>query len=362
VWEDHPNPLVSDQAAKLGLVEGQSLLLIDLDRCTRCDECVHACANTHDDGCSRLFLHGPRFGHYLIPTTCRSCVDPVCLIGCPVGSIHRGANLEILIEDWCIGCGLCAEQCPYGAIQMHNIGVIPEGSRGWRFLPASLVQGTKWLMPGFRDRSWACGTAPFYNGRNFRTALGNLLHQDFESSSPLAEQAVCFRFVFSLTADMLPTDARFKLELTASDSSATVWINGQELTTADQKPGKRGYWIPPRTEPLPPQPSRSEAPPRKSHLPSSPQDYFRLGKNVVAVRISLPSPGQEVLLDLRLDEIRKPEVTGESTDETTEVTVSRRAVVCDLCSSVPGQIPACVHACPHDAAHRVDARFHLPAQ
>ena len=35
-------------------------MLIDLDRCTRCDECVRACANTHDDGHSRLFLVGPR--------------------------------------------------------------------------------------------------------------------------------------------------------------------------------------------------------------------------------------------------------------------------------------------------------------
>jgi len=27
--------------------------------------------------------------------------------------------MEILIEDWCIGCGLCARNCPYGNISMH---------------------------------------------------------------------------------------------------------------------------------------------------------------------------------------------------------------------------------------------------
>ena len=26
---------------------------------------------------------------------------------------------EIIIEDWCIGCGKCAENCPYGNINMH---------------------------------------------------------------------------------------------------------------------------------------------------------------------------------------------------------------------------------------------------
>jgi Fe-S-cluster-containing hydrogenase component 2 len=45
---------------------------------------------------------------------------------CPVGSIRRKANLEIIIEDWCIGCGKCAELCPYGNINMHPLEVIKE--------------------------------------------------------------------------------------------------------------------------------------------------------------------------------------------------------------------------------------------
>ena len=51
-------------------------MTIDLDRCTRCDECVRACVATHDDGRSRLFLEGPRYGPYLVPTTCRSWARP----------------------------------------------------------------------------------------------------------------------------------------------------------------------------------------------------------------------------------------------------------------------------------------------
>jgi len=101
-----------------GISHGKKLMLIDLDRCTRCDECVRACVSTHDDGYSRLFREGLRFGNYLVPASCRLCRDPVCLIGCPVGSIHKGATGEIKIEDWCIGCTACADQCPYDAITM----------------------------------------------------------------------------------------------------------------------------------------------------------------------------------------------------------------------------------------------------
>src|SRR5205814_858886 len=41
-----------------------------------------------------------------------------------VASIRRRDSLEILIEDWCIGCGLCAKNCPYGNINIHNFTVM----------------------------------------------------------------------------------------------------------------------------------------------------------------------------------------------------------------------------------------------
>ncbi len=107
-----------DQFLNQGLMEAQSLLLLDLDRCTRCDQCVRACADAHD-GVSRLIREGLRFDRYLVATSCRQCRDPLCMVGCPVGSIRRRNSLEVIIEDWCIGCGLCASNCPYGNINMH---------------------------------------------------------------------------------------------------------------------------------------------------------------------------------------------------------------------------------------------------
>ncbi len=105
-----------------GLMEAQSLLVLDLDKCTRCDQCVRACADAHD-GVSRLIRDGLRLDHYLVATSCRQCKDPLCMVGCPVGAIRRRNTLEITIEDWCIGCGLCANNCPYGNINMHPFDV-----------------------------------------------------------------------------------------------------------------------------------------------------------------------------------------------------------------------------------------------
>jgi len=105
-----------------GLMEAHSLLVMDLERCTRCDACVRACADAHD-GVTRLIREGQRFDKYLVATSCRHCRDPLCMIGCPVGSIRRRNSLEVIIENWCIGCGLCAKNCPYGNINMHPFTV-----------------------------------------------------------------------------------------------------------------------------------------------------------------------------------------------------------------------------------------------
>lgn len=110
---------------ELGLYQGQELLVLDLHKCTRCDECVRACADSHD-GVTRVVRDGPRLGHFLVAVSCRSCHDPYCLNGCPVDAIHReGAGLEVRIDDHCIGCELCVHNCPYGSI--HTVVVESDG-------------------------------------------------------------------------------------------------------------------------------------------------------------------------------------------------------------------------------------------
>jgi CRP-like cAMP-binding protein len=111
-----------EQFLSQGLMEAQSLLVLDLQKCTRCDACVNACADAHD-GVTRLVREGLRFENFLVATSCRQCRDPLCMVGCPVGAIRRRNSLEVIIEDWCIGCGLCARNCPYGNINLHPFEV-----------------------------------------------------------------------------------------------------------------------------------------------------------------------------------------------------------------------------------------------
>lgn len=111
-----------------GLVDGNNLLVMDMDMCIRCGNCSLACHHVH--GRSRLVRRGihvtrleaPRRSaeqSLLSPSVCMHCKDPECLTGCPTGAIGRFGEGQIDINpSTCIGCGDCASQCPYNAISL----------------------------------------------------------------------------------------------------------------------------------------------------------------------------------------------------------------------------------------------------
>jgi Fe-S-cluster-containing dehydrogenase component/CRP-like cAMP-binding protein len=103
-------------------INGTATMMINMDRCIRCDDCVRACAGTHGNN-PRFLRHGPQHGSYMVANACMHCVDPVCMIGCPTGAIHRNeAHGQVLINDnTCIGCSTCANSCPYENIRMVEI-------------------------------------------------------------------------------------------------------------------------------------------------------------------------------------------------------------------------------------------------
>ncbi|MDB6172394.1 MAG: hypothetical protein JWL59_1705 [Chthoniobacteraceae bacterium] len=116
----HP---VLQEFVNQGMYEGQSILVLDMDLCVRCDECTKGCIDQHGSEShgvpiARMLRDGLRFDKFMVATSCRSCTDAHCMVGCPVDAIHRGKHLQIVIEDHCIGCGLCASNCPYGSISM----------------------------------------------------------------------------------------------------------------------------------------------------------------------------------------------------------------------------------------------------
>lgn len=133
-----------ETALERGLVQGNSILVIDLERCTRCDDCVRACAATHD-GRPRFVREGAKIANLQIVHACYHCRDPVCLVGCPTGAIRRAGvgHVVAIDEQICIGCQTCARSCPYDAIVMHETGeswpddMIPEHLRGTPRLVAS---------------------------------------------------------------------------------------------------------------------------------------------------------------------------------------------------------------------------------
>ncbi len=127
--------LVSD-----GVVEGTEVLLIDLDKCIHCNECEEACERRH--GHSRMNRKGMVIGNISVATACRQCQDPVCLL-CSRAGIARLPDGEVYITESCIGCGICAERCPYGAISIVDAddGNTQVEQSSWKRFSAIFTQG-----------------------------------------------------------------------------------------------------------------------------------------------------------------------------------------------------------------------------
>lgn len=123
-------------------INGSAAMLIDRNRCTGCDDCVRACATTHDNN-PRFIRHGSESESDGIQLThaCMHCADPVCMIGCPTGAIHRDENLDLIVinDVTCIGCSTCANNCPYNNIQMVDI----RDESGYLVMPGKSIDASR---------------------------------------------------------------------------------------------------------------------------------------------------------------------------------------------------------------------------
>lgn len=129
--------LPASTGKKLGLV-------IDLDTCVGCHACVVNCKEWNTGGYGAPLADEDPYGaepvgawlnrihtfevqpeegpasvvHF--PKSCLHCEDAPCVTVCPTGASYKRSEDGIVLvdESMCIGCGLCAWSCPYGAREM----------------------------------------------------------------------------------------------------------------------------------------------------------------------------------------------------------------------------------------------------
>jgi hypothetical protein len=203
--------------------------------------------------------------------------------------------------------------------------------------------------------TWLPGVAPFFLDRDLKEELAALQRGRRDS-----DEAILFRHPFELTTDDLTTESRtkggrvpvegLKLIVTSHGAEVTIWVDGQQLPDCKPKQGRREYEFPVVPTAGDPKPL-----------------VLGKGHHLLAVRVKPPvTPGRELMMAGLYAEHRPDLPKGAAVEliaeEVTEKLVTQRAVVCDLCSRLPGQSPACVRACPHDAAFRVNARTNFPQQ
>tara|TARA_B100000965_G_scaffold367321_1_gene353217 strand:+ start:209 stop:949 length:741 start_codon:yes stop_codon:yes gene_type:complete len=120
-------------------------LLIDLDICVGCHACVVSCKEWNSSGdtkqLSDVNAHqkepvGTFLNHvhsfekenkennesepFYFPKSCLHCEDAPCVTVCPTGASYKRPEDGIVLvnEEDCMGCGLCAWACPYGAREL----------------------------------------------------------------------------------------------------------------------------------------------------------------------------------------------------------------------------------------------------
>lgn len=100
--------------------KGGRALVIDKQKCVRCNMCVESCVAVHDDHVPRLSKVGPRVAtDQVLATACYHCEVPQCMLSCDYAAIRRDPQGRIRFEyDNCVGCAGCIDGCPYGVIRL----------------------------------------------------------------------------------------------------------------------------------------------------------------------------------------------------------------------------------------------------
>lgn len=114
--------------------------VVDVSRCTGCRTCAVACKDAHNlpvglnlrrvlEEASGSWRQDRMTGAWhqdvrawYVSIACNHCENPACVKVCPTKAHYKRAEdgLVVIDRDKCIGCGMCAQACPYGAPQLDE--------------------------------------------------------------------------------------------------------------------------------------------------------------------------------------------------------------------------------------------------
>ncbi len=100
----------------------EKILVIDHEKCTGCRLCELVCSVKHE-GVSNPYRARIKIVKWemegkMVPVVCQQCEDAPCMAVCPVKAISRSETTGAVQVDYdvCIGCRMCMNACPFGAM------------------------------------------------------------------------------------------------------------------------------------------------------------------------------------------------------------------------------------------------------
>ena len=101
----------------------------DMGKCIGCKCCVVACNEQNGNPAAINWRrvgeieggHYPNTQRHYLSMGCNHCLEPSCMIGCPVEAYHKDPVTGVVLHnaDTCIGCQYCTWNCSYGVPQYN---------------------------------------------------------------------------------------------------------------------------------------------------------------------------------------------------------------------------------------------------
>lgn len=100
-----------------------SILVIDINKCTGCRNCELACSAEHTNSFnpkrSRIQVLKKEDQNMVLPMVCLQCEVPLCEQACPNGALVYNEKGTLFVNsEVCIGCANCVTACTYGGIEI----------------------------------------------------------------------------------------------------------------------------------------------------------------------------------------------------------------------------------------------------